>query len=471
MSRSNTTKKALLISIFALLFSMVMMVGSTFAWFTDSVTSGTNTITTGKLDVELSHKGMNNTEETVEKTTLLFTDEKGEPVTWEPGVMTYENFTVKNKGDLALQYRLSLNMGNENTIIETDYSLKDVLKVKVVDGAITDDMLAGFKNGDGFSTVTGDSLYVTGEGQDVLLKPGEKQETKTYGVVIYWQPDEDTDYNYNLENYEADGSGTKTSDNQDKLSVDLGITLAATQAPEETDSFDANYDSGAVYPVSTADELTDALANAESGATIELTGSFFLKENLNINKDITLDGVGGAVISGSTVTVGESNNVTIRNVTFKEPDNENNNASSLYAESFKGKLVLENCTFEDPQLESVQITPLAGADITVKDCTFSVSNQAKHNHDGSGTPTSGAHRWFHIEVTDRNTDIQNIKLTMTDNTFTGGSLGDDYGITIYGIPKSNMDFNGNSVDDAGKLHISDGRSATEFISIDEFTKE
>ena len=302
------------------------------------------------------------------------------------------------------------------------------------------------------------------------LIAGENQEAKTYGVVIYWQPNEDTDYNYNLENYETDDSGTKTSDGKDKLSVDLGITLAATQAPEETDSFDANYDSGAVYPVSTAAELTKVLTNAESGATIELTGSFFLKENLNINKDITLDGVGGAVISGSTVTVGESNNVTTRNVTFKEPDNENDNASSLYAENFKGKLVLENCTFEDPQWESVQITPLAGANITVKGCTFSASNQAKHNHDGSGTPTNGAHRWFHIEVTDRNTDIRNIKLTMTGNTFTGGSLCDDDGITIYGMPKSNMSFNGNSVDDVRELWISNGRSATEFISIGEFTE-
>ena len=85
MKRSSTTKKALLISTCALLFSMLMMAGSTFAWFTDSVSTGTNTITTGKLDVQLLHTNAKVTEaEAVEQSTMLFTDKDGKAIDWEP---------------------------------------------------------------------------------------------------------------------------------------------------------------------------------------------------------------------------------------------------------------------------------------------------------------------------------------------------------------------------------------------------
>lgn len=80
MKRSSTTKKALFISTCALLFSMLMMAGSTFAWFTDSVSTGTNTITTGKLDVQLLHTNQYvRTAEEVGQNTLLFTDKMGNP--------------------------------------------------------------------------------------------------------------------------------------------------------------------------------------------------------------------------------------------------------------------------------------------------------------------------------------------------------------------------------------------------------
>lgn len=98
MKRSSTTKKALFISTCALLFSMLMMAGSTFARFTDSVSSGTNTITTGKLDVQLLHTNQKVTEaKEVQQNTLLFTDADGKPIDWEPGAVAYENFNRKKQ--------------------------------------------------------------------------------------------------------------------------------------------------------------------------------------------------------------------------------------------------------------------------------------------------------------------------------------------------------------------------------------
>ena len=79
MTRSSVTKKALFISTCALLFSMLMMAGSTFAWFTDSVSTGSNKITTGSLEVKLLHTNAKVKDEAeVTQSTLLFTDEKGD---------------------------------------------------------------------------------------------------------------------------------------------------------------------------------------------------------------------------------------------------------------------------------------------------------------------------------------------------------------------------------------------------------
>ena len=66
--RKSTTKRALLMSGLAMLLSISMLVGTTFAWFTDTVSSGTNTIVAGNLDIELYHSNKEVTDEKVEPT-------------------------------------------------------------------------------------------------------------------------------------------------------------------------------------------------------------------------------------------------------------------------------------------------------------------------------------------------------------------------------------------------------------------
>ena len=53
MTNSKTTRRALVLSVLSLLLCCSMLVGTTFAWFTDSVTSGKNKIVAGNLDIEL----------------------------------------------------------------------------------------------------------------------------------------------------------------------------------------------------------------------------------------------------------------------------------------------------------------------------------------------------------------------------------------------------------------------------------
>ena len=53
MKRKNIARNALFTSIISLMLCVSMLVGTTFAWFTDSVVSGNNIIAVGNLDVEL----------------------------------------------------------------------------------------------------------------------------------------------------------------------------------------------------------------------------------------------------------------------------------------------------------------------------------------------------------------------------------------------------------------------------------
>ena len=57
----KSTKRALLTSVLSLVLCLSMLIGTTFAWFTDSVTSSNNIIKSGRLDVALEHKDMDET--------------------------------------------------------------------------------------------------------------------------------------------------------------------------------------------------------------------------------------------------------------------------------------------------------------------------------------------------------------------------------------------------------------------------
>ncbi len=94
MKTLKSSKKALLLSLLSLVMCCAMLVGSTFAWFTDSVTSGKNKIVAGNLDVELEYAPASAAEggtiapeawQKVESTTNLF----DEQALWEPGHTEY----------------------------------------------------------------------------------------------------------------------------------------------------------------------------------------------------------------------------------------------------------------------------------------------------------------------------------------------------------------------------------------------
>ena len=231
MKRKNATRSALFTSIISLLLCMSMLVGTTFAWFTDEVKSGTNVIAAGNLDVELFYSKTKDfsDEKKVDNATLLFTDKDGNEIkNWEPGVVAYTNLQVANVGTLALTYRMSLNFGNMNTVTYdgVQYDLSDVLEVAIVEEGFADDRAAAHAL---TNFVELESFHLEGE-----LEGNTK--TETFGVVIYWRPGTNEHDNiFNMNN------GKTTSDGE-PLRVELGINLFATQEEYENDSFGPDYD-------------------------------------------------------------------------------------------------------------------------------------------------------------------------------------------------------------------------------------
>ena len=290
-----------------MLVCVAMLIGSTFAWFTDSVTSGRNQIVAGNLDVELYH-GDDLTDK-VDGATNLFTQEDGTAIQWEPGVIAYENFKVENVGSLALKYQLTMNIAGYNTVKDTELSLVDVLKVAILDESFSGDRTAA-------QALTFDSTLSDFVKNGVLLSGA----SDTYAVVIYWEPGaNDNDYNLN--------NGKESSDGE-PLYVDLGVTLAATQTPYEADSFNDQYDKDAKYPVVDAESLKTTLVD---GGVINLGASF------NMMNENTV--AGRNQINADTVLNLNNETLTFRNAAT---DDDPTNISAIYAENFDLTLNAEN---------------------------------------------------------------------------------------------------------------------------------
>lgn len=116
MTKSKSTKKALLSSVLALVLTCAMLIGTTFAWFTDSAKSGKNKIVAGNLDVELEYatvdeNGTLQDWKTVEGVENLFNPD----ALWEPGHAEVVYLKARNAGTLALKYKFAMNILSETT--------------------------------------------------------------------------------------------------------------------------------------------------------------------------------------------------------------------------------------------------------------------------------------------------------------------------------------------------------------------
>ena len=131
-TRKTQLKKALWGSVTSLLLCMMMLVGTTFAWFTSTASTGVNTVQAGRLEVQMSYAHEKNPsagtdrawEEVKPETNLFKTISDGTTENpsddWQPGTAKYVQLKVQNSGNLDLKYRLGISIPEETGSINNE---------------------------------------------------------------------------------------------------------------------------------------------------------------------------------------------------------------------------------------------------------------------------------------------------------------------------------------------------------------
>ena len=208
MTNRKSTKRALLGSVMAMVLCLAMLVGATFAWFTDTASTGVNKIQAGNLDVQLVDENGNSLEGKTLEFKKAANAAEGEAVLWEPGC-TYElpAVYVKNNGKLALKYKVAITGINGSAKLN-----------EVIDWTIND------------ADLSADHSLSAGATSEALTIKGHMRESAGNDYM----------------NESIDG---------------IAITVYATQDTVESDSFTNQYDKNAAYPVVNVTELKEALTN------------------------------------------------------------------------------------------------------------------------------------------------------------------------------------------------------------------
>lgn len=259
MRKCKDTKRALLISVLSVALCLAMLVGTTFAWFTDVARTGYSTITSGRLDIVLQYKD-GKTWKSAEGKTLNFVKAAGheaEEILWEPGCTYYlPEVRVINNGTLAVKYEYDTS----KFVFTGDTKLLDALE------------FVGEAEGDDPES-------------PAILLPGEYSNPLKIGFHM---------------------KETAGNEYQGLTMTGAQIAVVATQATSESDSFDNTYDKDAEYPISvtTGDELQTIVNDATAPVNIVLANSITTNNFvIPADKDVTLD------LNGRTVTNAESHTI------------------------------------------------------------------------------------------------------------------------------------------------------------------
>ena len=206
MNTKKATKRALLTSVMALVMCVVMLVGTTFAWFTDTTSTGVNKIQAGNLKVDIIGAGSENHVSMLSFTKAGVTDaEAGSEILWEPGCRYLtEGFRIANKGNLALKWKAQVNKG-ATAANEGNFDLLDVIDFYLVKGtgeSQTETPLNEF-TGNLKKTETSDVYYIKGVMQTTA--GNDYQGLTLNGITITVYATQDTVENDSFNNqYDAD---------------------------------------------------------------------------------------------------------------------------------------------------------------------------------------------------------------------------------------------------------------------------
>ena len=299
MTKTNS-KKALLSSAFALVLSVAMLIGTTFAWFTDTASTGVNKIQAGNLDVKLMYSTDMVTWKEATSTTQLFNDD----ALWEPGHTELVYLKVVNAGNLALKYEMTTNSYDKERGKNANgdlFYIDKYLKIGVAEtqnvfesrSAAIDAIAANEKSMEKEIQIT--------NGWTVL---NPNAESAPFAVVIYMPTTVGNEAN-NVQSWRHPSL------------KGFGLVVNATQATVESDSFGKDYDEKAPTTITTKSASSGTHVINEN---VQANGSFGAVQaegtaQFTINADVYAIYANNAAIA---VEAGGTSTVTINSGDFRQ---------------------------------------------------------------------------------------------------------------------------------------------------------
>ena len=396
----KSKKSALLLSFTSLLLCFAMLAGSTFAWFTDTATTGVNKIQAGNLDIEVQYRTTADGEwKPLDNAIDLFGTEN---TRFEPGHTRVVELKIENAGNLALKYKIGMNIASETAGTNkagNPYKLSDYLKVAATgfqqypaEGGIAEAMewaifQPGMESMWKEHPFTNFELEYASNGNVHVLQPGAAQ---ILGIKVYMP--------------ESVGNEANAISTEKAAFINFGLNVVATQYTTESDSFGTQYDKDATYPVivSNQQQANDAITNATdkkvnisiaSDQTITLDNG--IANEGDKSRDITFSGDGSQTVDVITNAVSAENgqlnyqrgsSFTFENLTIQAGEG---NFDGIVCDeltykdcTIKGKLTLYgkatfiNCVFENTMDNQYSIWTWGGTDVTFENCTFNTNGKA-----------------------------------------------------------------------------------------------
>ncbi|MBQ9557528.1 MAG: hypothetical protein IJU94_02880 [Clostridia bacterium] len=418
MTAKKSMKRTLISSLLILAICFTMLIGTTFAWFTDSVTSANNIIKSGTLRIGLEYydTDADQPDWVDASTSAIFDYEK-----WEPGYVQLRAVRISNLGNLALKYKLSILPASQSA---DAYKLEDVIdvycKVFAEDptaavAGITRDNYA--EQLDEVGTLTNLIVGSAAESiRGVLLPEGADAPSAGtwYDGAVYVV----------IALHMQESAGNEYQD----LSVGDGFSLKliAAQYTYEEDSFDDQYDASAEYPVAqigyNAANPTELFSTPD-----DLHAAFDDDKDVTLTADVNLDGYewepvenysgifdgAGKTISGLTVSAPDAMGAMFGSVddgaVIKDFTLENVSIDGKYVAAVVADAeTADNLTISGIEVASGTITATGyaagivfdaeGSNITIEDCV----NRANIVSDFSA---SGIGAW----VTSSTATVNNVK--------------------------------------------------------------
>lgn len=281
-----------------------MLIGSTFAWFTDTASTGVNKIQAGNLDIEVDYSKDGTTWASIEDATTLFSNNL-----WEPGHTEYVYLRVKNAGTLSLKYKVMVTPVSENggiNVYDNNFKLSDYLKFGTTTPSASNTAFTNRDDARNAVTATATGLTQTDLTKESTINAGAAAQ---YITLVVYMP-ETVDNNANAK------PGTTAP------SIDLGIKVVATQVENESDSFGNDYDADAGAENGSeyiAGPFYDYFQQVNLSQTVSTTGTF----TLSTNNEATVSPTNTVIVTGqanngATVNVTVNKTSTPAGVTVEE---------------------------------------------------------------------------------------------------------------------------------------------------------